>query len=91
MMRQAKIAAVASSGSDARDSDEHPGPSQPSGDMDESVQLPRPTKDSYSESEGSDEDPEVRTDLLCEDIQGVYEDWIFSLNRDDKDVGNDAL
>ena len=84
MMRQAKIAAVASSGSDARDSGERPGPSQPSGDMDESVQLPRPTEDSYSESEGSDEDPEVSTDSLCEDIQGVYEDWIFSLNRDDR-------
>ena len=48
------------------------------------MQLPRPTEESYSESESSDEDPEVSTDSLCEDIQGVYEDWIFSLNRDDK-------
>lgn len=52
--------------------------------MDESMQLTQPTEESYSETESSDEDPEVSTDWLCEDSQGVYEDWIFSLNRDDK-------
>ena len=83
MMRQAKITAVTSS-ADAQDPDERPGPLQSSGDMDESMQLPWPTEESYSESESSDKDPEVSTDLLCEDIHGVYEDWIFSLNRDDK-------
>ena len=83
MMRPAKIAAVTSS-ADAQESDECPGPLQPSGNMDESMQVPRPTEESYWELESSDKDPEVSTDSLCEDIQGVYEDWIFSLNRDDK-------
>ena len=53
------------------------------------MQLPRPTEDSYSKSESSDKDLEVSTDSVSEDIQGVYEDWIFSLNR--HDVGYDAL
>ena len=61
MMYQAKIAAVTSS-ADTRESNECPGPSQSSGDMDESMQLTQPTEESYSETESSDEDPEVSTD-----------------------------
>ena len=69
MMRQAKIAAGTTS-TDARESDECPGALQSSGHMDESMQVPWPTKESYSESESSDEDPEMSTDSLCEDIHG---------------------
>lgn len=55
MMCQAKITAVTSS-VDAREF-ECPGLSQLSGNMDESMQLPQPTEESYSESESGDKDP----------------------------------
>lgn len=35
-------------------------------------------------SESSDEDLEVSADSLHDDFQGVYEDWVFSLNREDQ-------
>ena len=55
--------------------------------MDESLLLPRPTEGQEGsdldscESESNDEDAEVSTDLLHDEIQGVYEDWLFSLNQ----------
>ena len=58
-----------------------------SNDIDESLLLPRPSEGQEgsdldsSESESSDEDAEVSTDLLHNEIQGVYEDWLFSLSQ----------
>ncbi len=85
VMRKAKIGAVASSSKEG-DSSQPTGPSLPPQDLDESFQLLRPTKDTESEESGSDdsdEDLEVSADMLHDEIQGVYEDWLFSLDRDD--------
>ncbi len=89
LMRQAKLGVGASS-SEEQSSSESAGPSRPAEDMNESVQLPRPTEEpdldgSSSEAESSDKDTEVSTaELWNEEIQGSYEDWLFSLDRDDK-------
>lgn len=88
-MRQAKFTSATSSNSD-RDliaATESPAPSV---DLSESLQLPGPTgqddefhSESVSESE-SEEDRDVTTDSLQDEFQGVYDDWIFGLDRDDR-------
>ncbi len=82
VMRKAKIGAMASSSKEG-DSSEPTGPSLPPQDLDESFQLLRPTEDTESEASGSDdsdEDLEVSADMLHDEIQGSYEDWLFSLD-----------
>ena len=88
-MRQAKFTSATSSSSD-RDliaATESPAPSV---DLSESLQLPGPTgqdeefhSESVSDSE-SEEDRDVTTDSLQDEFQGVYDDWIFGLDRDDR-------
>ena len=88
-MRQGKFSAAALSGDDD-ESGMHTEPPHSSVDLDESLQLPRPTGEweesefDGHESEDSEEDPEVTTDSLHDEIQGVFDDWIFSLDRDDR-------
>ena len=89
LMRKSKFGIGASS-SEEQGSIEHAGPSQAAENLDESLQLPRPIEESdvdgsSSDSECSDDDPEVSTaTVLRDEIQGVYDDWLFSLGRDDK-------
>ena len=89
--RQAKFSSVASSSDDReRESSNTSEPSRSSEDLDESLQLPGPTGEQEpsdfdgSETEDSDEDPEVTSGSLREELQGVYDDWIFSLDREDR-------
>ena len=87
-MHQVKLVAAASS-TDDRESSECTEPSEATEDMDESLQLPWPIEDQEESDfdgsvlEDSDKDPEVTNASLQEEIRGIYEDWIFSLNRDD--------
>ena len=89
--RQAKISSVASSSDDReRESSNVSEHSRSSVDLDESLQLPGPTeKREPSDFDGSgtedcDGDSEVTTGSLREELQGVYDDWIFSPDREDR-------
>jgi len=73
MMYRTKLGAVASSS----DSNE---PVESSRCSEDSLQLPWKTENSDvdgSETESSDEVPEVIANSLHDDFQGAHEDWIF--------------